>query len=1133
MRTFITAFIVLFPSIHAALLHNYSSISTVLSRRLDPSTVTATTFSESSPISSLLFGDLGPTPAPSSAFEPYVHPRIITSAPDWDELLERYSDDTYFNQAGSWSRYHRAFTLSKGPTSAFIDDLATLEEDGTTALYTGNAQDLTILTDVQLAAVKPLVDKALMINELKSGAFFMCAFWSSVSQKRAEMHGEVARFLPSDIKDICVRATVAWSKIMLAHRAYYCNPVCPTIKDGTNGHVWNSSLRWEVQNDWYTASSGLALSYDILFYDMTPEQQMTVRSAIALLVLKRFSWGNSVISDRISPNAVLHPHRIFSNWALYHSNLYLTNLAIEKETGFDVYASSVLSAEGESGFNEGLNTRFIAMMKAYLAHSIYPDGSTFEDGYTYFIALREGTLGLLAAHRRGVPTIGTPRFRNLIHNAVQLYEPWMCGELIGHASGGGISYPAHVGLFRFAYPNSALTNMLWKLRMHPTFTDHSPCRVQWHQNMMQLTFLGGEHNSDAESPQGLEEGLKALIPKSYYSPRRGLLIARNSLDENALLVHFDARPDCFYPGHDNADRGVITLTAYRKTWIVELPWRENVDSRRHSIMHVDGLAQDEKAPCGRMMKVLDDDEVVLASANLTYAYNVQYARNWPYSYPPTQFVVTYFPNGTTADVYTKFTTKELGDPRDFGWPAGDDGADLGLARPESNMHGDPDMGFLGMWTWKRDYRTVPLQWAVRSTALVRSQTAPGYFLLGDSFRMTGNSSTHTFESYLIIADDAQVETSASSCLENSCLITVMAPDFSEQLDIHVLTLGKNVSYRTETFDGHNRIVIKSENMQGEEFFTGFNVHDGDTNGFQMTRWNSGELQISYTGQDRFFTFSGETHDLEIAEAPTPSPTPTGSPTPSVSHSPSVSASPSPLVSVSIIPSPSQSTPPIPSLSPSILPTPSSSMTLSPSPSFLASPSVLPSESKIPSPSITVSPSVSQSASPSVSPSPIVLTSPTPSSSASPSVTPQQAPMKPIFLPFRKKIVIKTDMMEADMGAFLHPARDAKYQVVFKFFSSTPRWLTKGDRFRTCHRSKTNTMTEMAIYDCGKNSEADINYAARACALVTMSGPTERCMYYRTDFVRRLEKTKLYFLAVSVPDLIENPKFLIEQTTGTL
>lgn len=845
-------------ALNATLPHAFTS------RALSPFKVTATVLSESAPISQRLFGEIGPTPAPAADLAPGVHPRVIIGALEWDELLKRYADDSHFDVSGTWSRYHRLFSLEKGPNSPFIASLAALDADGTTALYTGDRSDMTILSQEQLDKLLPLAEQILTVDELNSESFFMCAFWASVSRKRAETLGESARFLPNDAVDTCIAATVAWAKIALAHRAYHCNPECSSSSSG-RAYLWDYSRKWEVYNDWYTATSGLALVYDVLFDDMTDDQKRVIRSAVALLVMKRWSWGNSETSSRNSPNAAQHPHRIFSNWAMYHSNLYISNLAIEGETDFDVYTSAVLAAEGEKGFNQGLNTRFTAMIEAYLTHAIYPDGATFEDAYSYFIAFREGSMAVVAAHRRGVTTIDTPRFRNFIHNAAQMYEPWQCGAFIGHSSGGGLSYPAHIGLFRYAYPNGALTKMLWKHRMHPTFTNEAPCRIQWHQNMVELSFFGDEHTTDAESMQGMDVEFKKLVPTSYYSPRRGLLIARNSLDDDSIVIHFDARPDAFFPGHDNADRGVFTFSAFKQTWIGDLPWRDNVDSRRHSLMHIDGQAQDEKAPSVSMMKVLDDGAVVLASANLTYAYNVQWARPWQGASPPTTYIVQYQADGTSSRVTTTFTIPESGDPRDFGWPAGDDGADIGFARPTSNMHGDPDMGFMGMYTWKRDYRTTPLSWAVRSTALVRSSDSPGYFIIADSFKMSGTAGNHVFESYMMFEPNVDVIGASSSCTRNTCKIVLSSTSVTEKVDLHVLTLGSILSYRTEIIDtGYTRLVIKSEGMQAEEFFLGFNPHGGDPNGFAMKRLASGILAVTYGNDERLFELSARTHDLQLA-----------------------------------------------------------------------------------------------------------------------------------------------------------------------------------------------------------------------------------------------------------------------------
>eukprot|EP00737_Agarophyton_chilense_P003162 gb/GEZJ01003671.1/.p1 GENE.gb/GEZJ01003671.1/~~gb/GEZJ01003671.1/.p1 ORF type:complete len:143 (+),score=17.67 gb/GEZJ01003671.1/:618-1046(+) len=142
-----------------------------------------------------------------------------------------------------------------------------------------------------------------------------------------------------------------------------------------------------------------------------------------MLMLKQTSWGTAVESSRNSPNAAQHPHRIFSNWALYHGHLYIANLVLEGERNFDAYASAVLSSGGDSGFNTGLDKRFTALIRAYMTHAAYPDGATFEDAYTNLIALREGSLALVAAERRGLGMIDTDRFRYLIHNVAQMMEP--------------------------------------------------------------------------------------------------------------------------------------------------------------------------------------------------------------------------------------------------------------------------------------------------------------------------------------------------------------------------------------------------------------------------------------------------------------------------------------------------------------------------------------------------------------------------------------------------------------------------------------------------------------------------------------------------------------------------------------
>jgi len=159
-------------------------------------------------------------------------------------------------------------------------------------------------------------------------------------------------------------------------------------------------------------------------------------------------------------------------------------------------------------------------------------------------------------------------------------EPWHCGNLIGHANGGGNFYNAHAALFRYLYPNGELPGMFWRL-CYGNIVHNSTYRVTWAQSILQLTFLGGEHSSEAESPQSLPEALRPHFKLSYYSTRRGFLVARSSFSELTTYMHFDDRPDAFLVGHDNADRGVFTFSAQLYTWAVELPWARNLDLRRH------------------------------------------------------------------------------------------------------------------------------------------------------------------------------------------------------------------------------------------------------------------------------------------------------------------------------------------------------------------------------------------------------------------------------------------------------------------------------------------------------------------------------------------------------------------------
>lgn len=827
--------------------------------RIRSEQVLAPTFSEDEPASSHLFGKTRKIEADREDLHPYQHPRIIVGQKGWDEILAQYADRRYFRKRGTWTHYFQKFTLNKGPGSRIIATLAELYTSGYTAKYEGRPyRRNSTAYESYRRRLKPLANKVQLMSPLKSTSFFICAFWAGVS--------EVAEtdFLPKDIYEKYIQATVAWARVLLAHRSYYCNPRCPyKKKDQERTFIWNMKKRWEVKDDYYTAGSSMALAYDVLYEGMCDSDRKTIRSAIALPVLKRHSWGSSVLSTRESPNAISDPHRIVSNSALHHSNLYLTNLAIEGEEGFDRYVSKVLQKHASRGFNNALNERFMALIKAYMTHVVYPDGSTHEDGYTYFVGLREGSLALVAAERRGIGVLSSPRFRNFIHNAAQMYEPWHCGNLIGHTRGGGNDYNTFVGLFRYAYPSGELPAMLWRQRFG-AFQNYKPCRIEWWQTMVQLAFLGGEHSTIAESPQGLSVRAKDSFMLSYYATRRDLLIARDSLDEAATYFHFDARPDAFFLEHDNASRGVITFTSLRQTWLQDLPWKHNTNSREHSLMHVDGLAQAQKAPSVRMIRVTDNHRTVLAAADLTYAYNVQWSTEWSHNLPPHGHVTVYDEEGLPSRASVEFETKESSDPWTLGWPADDKGEDIGFSA-STVLYGIANIGFKGLWTWKRKYREQDLYHMVRSVGLIRPQsTASGAFFLVDS--VNAGPGAHTFESYLILGADVKVQWSYSHCWQNSCSI-ILSGKGDAVMEIHVLALSERLSYREEVVSNSaRRLIVKSSGLSSEEVWILICPRTQNNSSCSVSRGEN-DIEVIFEGKKHHLSVDDGDHGVISLETP--------------------------------------------------------------------------------------------------------------------------------------------------------------------------------------------------------------------------------------------------------------------------
>jgi hypothetical protein len=666
------------------------------------------------------------------------HPRVLFDAREFGALVSRH-----------------AATATVPGTFAYA-----LTQN--TQVYVRNARQNVLrqnLTDDQVAR---LVTDALPSGyptEVEAQGFFIQAL-------RAFMYREqLKRKVVCSARDVevtrCVADARAAAEFMAGTKRMVWNWARFVIKDRA---VRGALVNWSVDESRKAGGAGFVLAYDVLYNEFTVQERALVASALALIVksVKPWGWGKP------STN-------IWSNWAMYNSNIYLFNCVLE----------------GTPGYNEQLNREYVKILRAGAENSIYESGFTFEDGYTTATALREGSLGLVALARRDYNAIDTPRFRNLLSYAAQSYEPWECSNFIGHSSGdgGGKQYQSFIALARYAFPNGPLAKMLWKGNWGST---HS---CSWRmQTALDVSIFGGDHAPDAaSSPQALRGAGGSTLALSAYGRERGLLIARSSIKETALFIHLNGRHDAWFPGHDNSDRGTFVLGANRRTWVPDLPWRAFSEADKHSLLFIDGRAQDDsKAPGAAMLHApVDDGRTVISTLDLTYAYS--YRWNAPWATATDNFAAKYPGEGWE---------RETTDPRKFGFPA--DVADrMGLP---TSLYGHADWGFLGLWQWRAPFN--PVKYVYRSTALVRDHGGASYFVVADTAEKDdAGEHQYSWEMNLRLDTASGYRTFGDSAI---VLASAAAGEQAQALAVHVVTnAGAGVSFEIrDMVDGDGALAAK-------------------------------------------------------------------------------------------------------------------------------------------------------------------------------------------------------------------------------------------------------------------------------------------------------------------------------------
>lgn len=501
------------------------------------------------------------------------------------------------------------------------------------------------------------------------------------------------------MKELMIGTIVNYAKLLLASREL---KIGGNIKGATGLELNKQFNFWEtdsfdVTSSWLVGAAGYALSYDVLYNDMTDEQRAIVREAIALSTAGRRVYGMDLGRGFAA-----------SNHYGYHGDLAVLLAAIEGEPGYDQATfeniSKVLQDYWEVGFT--------------------PSGACHEDAYGPNLGLRAGGRGLMVLARRGYNIFETSKFRNFMNYYALELEPFAGGRFMGGASGGpyGEVYPTSALIMRYMYPENATANYVYRHMVGDAYERG----FKW-QGRLDYMLYGGVWQGAESREAALEQ---ADLPLTVFYPVRGKQVFRSDWSEQAMQFTLDARPDAFLIGHDRVDRGNFTMSALGRSWATAGDFRKFESSDEHSLIHIDGKAQAWKAPSVRFLSQSDDAKGSIAVADLKYAYDWQWSPPWP---------------KVDGSKYQSWE-KENASPIDLGWPESYQPDWL----PEQLFGSETGYSHTNGLR-KRAYNTV--EQAVRATVAVRG--AHPFVLICDEIQK--DSDRHNYTWYMQVPVDLEIK----------------------------------------------------------------------------------------------------------------------------------------------------------------------------------------------------------------------------------------------------------------------------------------------------------------------------------------------------------------------------------------
>jgi hypothetical protein len=348
----------------------------------------------------------------------------------------------------------------------------------------------------------------------------------------------------------------------------------------------------------------LGMAYDFSAKWMTAEQKALMRRVIAKAVAGRRGCGQNG-SARMRD----------ASWATGDLTIFLANLAIEDEEGFDQEVHDV-----------GVET-----VRAFLQWGIDQHGLPSESNGTSGAGLEFQLLSMAALARRGDNMLGHPHWRRLMEAQVQCTAPDGTITASRGTDGGGPLSRQIVSAFKVFYPTDKRVDYL--LGRSGTLRDFDPeayrRQLPGHAGQMRLpgpTYPGLVNTLlyDADGAGAARAELD--LPLDFSDSVQGMFSSRSDDSEEALWINMQARPDLYLgAGPMHHDAGSFYLQAHGVTWGQDGLSPTERASKSHSVILIDGKGHDgdlgEMPVKVKYLGAAISEQGAMATADLKNAYD--------------------------------------------------------------------------------------------------------------------------------------------------------------------------------------------------------------------------------------------------------------------------------------------------------------------------------------------------------------------------------------------------------------------------------------------------------------------------------------------------------------------------------